>query len=349
MEPVMASARSSLLNMLTRVLMWLLFRSRQHPTRYRESMARLDLKSRRPPPPHITTEIVDLPVPGCWVRNAQAPAGRVILYLHGGAFIMRLPHGHTAMVARLCTETGHSAFMAYYRLAPEHPFPIPAEDCLSAYRSLLDEGYQARDIAVMGDSAGGNLALALLHLVRRAGLPMPGSVAALSPITDFAQISATWRLNRWRDPMYRVQGFVNPVEWYLQGASPVDPVASPYYGDFSGFPPLLFIVGGLEALLDDSIGMARKAVESGIPAKVHLWKGMPHVFLLQESLPEARLAIREIAAWLAALPPGGAGLYRGCVEVFDVQPLTARLRRETNDVFLDAPTPTTALSAESRA
>lgn len=336
----MASARSTLLNLITRLVMRLIFRRRRPILEYRASLTRLD----RPQalPSAITLEEVTGAVPGRWLRHAQPRSKQTLLYLHGGAFIMRLPQGHGAMVARFCADSGISAFMAWYRLAPEHPFPAAPEDCLAAYRMLLDAGHRPEDIVVMGDSAGGNLALAVLHLIRRAGLPMPSGVIALSPITDFAQISATWRLNHWRDPMYRVQGFVNPVEHYLQGANPVDPVASPYYGDLSGFPPLYFLLGELEALLDDSVGMVRKAIESGVPARIQIWQGMPHVFVLKDVLPEAAHARREIAAWLRGLrerAPPPAPLYRSAVEVFDLQPFTGRLRRESNEVFLSCETP----------
>lgn len=333
----MASARAPFLNFLTRILMRFVFRRPKEAVVYREAFARLE--GRRPVklPAGTVIEDVDGPVPGRWVRTGDTSSGQVILYLHGGAFIMRLPQGHTGMVARLCAATKADAFMAWYRLAPEHPFPAAPEDALRAYRYLLDRGHAPNDVVIMGDSAGGNLALSVLHLIRGAGLPMPGGVATLSPITDFAQVSGTWRLNDWRDPMYRVQHYVNPVRFYLQGASPVDPVASPYYGDLRGFPPLLFVLGGLEALLDDSVGMVRKAVEHGVAARLQVWRGMPHVFPLHDALPEAAVAIREIAAWMAACrspevhrtPP-----WRTCVELFDVAPFTGRVRRTTNDVDL---------------
>ena len=104
---------------------------------------------------------------------------------------------------------------------------------------------------------------------------------------------------------------------------------------------MYFMVGGNEALLDDSIGMARKAIEQGVPAHVQIWRGMPHVFVLQNVLPETPLARREIAAWLTNLReprPEAAALYRGCVEVCDLAPFTHTLSRVTNDVFLDVPT-----------
>jgi acetyl esterase/lipase len=337
--------RSKLLNFATRGLMGLIFRQAKPVNEYRPRMDRLDKSQQKPSPAGIAIEEIEAPVRGRWIRNQNADTGKAstqtILYLHGGAFSFRMVHGHTAMVSEFCVASGASAFMPWYRLAPEYPFPAAPDDCLAAYRYLLDSGHAAGNIVVMGDSAGGNLALSLLHLIKRAALPMPSGVITLSPITDAAQISATWRLNKWRDPMYVVQGAVNPALWYFHGHNPLDPAISPYYGDFSGFPPLYFIVGGVEALLEDSVGMVRKAIDVGIPAKVQIWCGMPHVFLVNPMLPESRYAKLEVIKWLADLRAGKPAipkqeLYRSCVEVFDLKPFTHRLVRETNDVFVGA-------------
>ncbi len=336
----MASARSSILNAITRLAMWALFRVKKPASEYRALMAGLDRKQKLRLPPGIAIDDVAAPLPGRWIKNTAAASKQIVLYLHGGAFIMRLPNGHTSMVAGFCAASRCQAFMAWYRLAPEHAFPAAPDDCLTAYRMLLDSGHRAQDIVVMGDSAGGNLALALLHRIKAAALPMPAGVIALSPITDFAQVSASWRTSTWRDPMYRVQRFVNPVEHYLQGADPIDPAASPYFGDFTGFPPIHLVVGGIEALLDDSVGFARKAIDCGIEVHLQIWQGMPHVFVLQDILPETRLAKLEIARWLQNLHEHAAApnpLYRSCVELFERQAFTGHLRRVTNDRYLCLP------------
>ena len=332
----MPSIRSKLLNFTTRQMMRFIFRREKPVESYRAVFARLDPK--RPLPSGIDVADVDGPVTGRWLKNSASNSPQTILYLHGGAFSMRLLNGHSAMVSDFCAKSGASAFMPFYRLAPEHAFPAAPDDCLAAYRWLLDEGRRPDDIVIMGDSAGASLSLVLLHLIKRERWPMPRGVIALSPITDAAQISATWRQNRHLDPMYVVQAHVNPARWYFAGQHPMNPAISPYYGDFSGFPPFYLMVGGVEALLDDSIGMVRKAVESGIPAKVQVWCGMPHVFPLISLLPEAGLAVQEIVKWLALLrapqvPMAKEDLYKSCVEWIDLQPVFHRLTRETNDVY----------------
>lgn len=320
--------------------MWWMFRNREHPTVYREKMGRIDRKRARPAPPGLEYEDVTHPVPGRWIRNSSARPGQIILYLPGGAFVMRLPEGHSALVADVCRAAGTQAFIAWYRLAPEHPFPAAPEDCLVAYRELLKLGHKAQDIVVMGDSAGGNLAMALPHLIRAAGLPMPAGVVGLSPITDFAQVSASWRLNRWRDPMYMVQSVVNPIRWYLGNPELqlTDPRISPYYGDFASFPRLYFMLGALEALVEDGVGMARKAIDAGVPAKVHVWDGMPHVFPLHDVLPEALVARDQIAAWLEELrappqPLPKRELEKDVLAYFTYTGLTGRITCETNDIY----------------
>lgn len=337
----MPSARSRAVNALTRIVMRVAYRSPKEVTAYRPQYAKSDNRVRAPLPTGLELEDIDSPINGRWLRNSSATSGTTILYLHGGAFIMRLPKTHTAFVATFCAELGASAFLPWYRLAPEHPFPAAPEDCLRAYEYLLESGTQPAHIILMGDSAGANLVLSLLHLIKNKALPMPAGAVVFSPITDFAQVSATWRLNTWRDPMYVVQGVVAPQTHYLQGASPVDPIASPYYGDLSGFPPLLVNVGGVEAMLDDSVSFVKKAVEAGVHARVQIWKGMPHVFLLYKLLPETAAARHEVVAWVRArfepAPATGSTeqpLYRSCVEVFDRHAFTGRMRRTTNDVYL---------------
>ena len=333
--------RSQTFNLITWLRMRRPRRGTKGVTDLRSEYALFDAVSTQLPP-GISTEDQSTPVRGRWLRNAGSTE-RVILYLHGGGFILRQPKTHTALAASFCSELEASAFLPWYRLAPEHPFPAAPEDCLAAYRHVLEAGHRASDVVLMGDSAGGNLALSTLHLIRRDGLPVPAAAIGLSPSTDLAQVSATWRLNKWRDPVYPAQRVFHPQRHYLQGASPVDPIASPYYGDLSGFPPILIVVGGVEALVDDAVSFVKKAVESGVRAKVHLWRGMPHVFMLFEALPESAPARRRVVEWLdgVALHPdadavasGTPPLHKSCVEVFDMTPFTGAVRRETNDVYL---------------
>ncbi len=329
----MASMRSRLLVAATRLFMKLKSKDLGDVRKQRENLAVMDKLGNIPD--GITLQDQDDPRPGRWIKYTGAK--RTILYLHGGAFVLRLPNSHSSMVAQICAACDANAFLPWYRLAPEDPFPAAPEDCLLAYRYLLESGHKAKDIVVMGDSAGGNLALSLIHLIKRNNLEMPGAAVMLSPVIDFAQISATWRLNTKSDPIYPLNAVVNPARHYLQGSSPIDPIASPVYGNYAGFPPLLFVVGSIEVLVDDSVGAVKKAIEHGVRANVHIWRGLPHVFMLKPFIPETNLAIDKIVDWLQTLetPKPKEKLYRTCVEVFNRRPLTGGLERSTNDLYLD--------------
>lgn len=325
----MTSLTAQLLNAIVRISVSMTWRASLDVEASRGKI----IRSERPLklPANITIEDIEAPASGRWVRPTS-PIERVILYLHGGAFLFRLPGLHTPFVADLVAQSGVQAFMPWYRLAPEHPFPAAPQDCLAAYRHLLAH-FDPSNIVVVGDSAGANLTLSLLHATKAQSLPMPACAIALSPITDFAEISASWLSGRRTDPMYPVQEIVKPQRHYLQGASITDPRASPYYGDLSGFPPLLCITGEIEALRDDSVSFVKKASEAGVFAEAHIWHGMPHVFPLHRITREAKLATGEVVRWIQT--SGANAGSRGSadrVKQFDVAPLSGKLSCDSNDV-----------------
>lgn len=219
---------------------------------------------------------------------------RVLLYIHGGAFVAYTPDVYAAMVASWCQPLKTRALMLDYRLAPEHPFPTALEECLAAYRWLLDQGYQAKDIVIAGDSAGGNLTLATLQHLKAANQPLPSCAVLLSPFLDFTLSGASALGNAPHDPIFNlafavgIRGFYAPAETYSQ------PSVSPLFGDFSGLPPLLFQVGSTEMLLDDSVRAAARADAAGVPVQLEIWKRLPHVFQMIAALPQARAAAQRI-------------------------------------------------------
>lgn len=242
-------------------------------------------------------------VPAVWVRTpAPVRKGKVLLYIHGGGFIL----GSAATDLSLPLQVGPAAGMAVlsvdYRLAPEHPHPAAVDDVLGAYRWLLKQGYRARDIGVFGDSAGGALALALVLGARDAGLKLPAAVAVLSPVTDLTGAGDTRTTLAGFDPLI---GGDATSRWavYLGGHDPREPLVSPLYGDLKGFPPLLIHAGSREVLLSDSLRLARKARAAGVDVTLDVWDGMWHVFQGNPGIPEAREAVEEIAAFFRA----GAG------------------------------------------
>jgi len=246
-------------------------------------------------------------VPGEWVKaGADADAARM-LYLHGGGYFACSPSTHRAITGAYARQ-GFAVFAPAYRLAPEHPFPAALDDALAAYRGMLEADWSPRGIVIAGDSAGGGLALATLLAAKNAGLPMPACALLFSPWTDLAGTGASVQSNRERDPMLVAERLREGGEIYLNGADPVNPLASPLYGDLAGLPPLLIQVGDGEILLDDSTRLAQRAREAGVQVDLKIWKEMPHVWQISQNfLPEARVALDE-AAGFAKRHIGAAGL-----------------------------------------
>jgi acetyl esterase/lipase len=198
-------------------------------------------------------------------------------------------------------------------LAPEHPFPAAHQDVLAAYEWLLETGVPASAIAISGDSAGGNLALALAVRLRDSGGPQPACIVLFSPWTDLAGTGATVRTNDGRDPMFRPGNLTAFASAYLQGARPDDPNVSPAYAVLSGLPPLLLHVGSTELLLDDARQIHASICTSGGTCRLRVYDDVAHCWQMFAPLvPEAAESLREAAAFIAQSLEGGAGgLLRG--------------------------------------
>jgi acetyl esterase/lipase len=241
-------------------------------------------------------------VPAEWLIPPGAPEDRALLYFHGGAWFMGSARTHRGLVSRLAFAAGVRALSIDYRLAPEHPFPAGLEDCLAAYDWLQRIGIQSRRIAVAGDSAGGNLALAMLIALRDAGKPLPAAAAALSAPTDLAATGELPRTRARLDPFFHsAAGLAAVLKIYCGDRDPREKLISPLYDDLHGLPPLLLHVGDHEALRDDSVRFGEKAAAAGVNARTVVWPGMFHVFqMFDPLLPEAGQANGQIGAFIRA-------------------------------------------------
>ena len=237
---------------------------------------------------------------GEWVRPMAAGAvlGR-LLYLHGGGFVGCSPRTHRPITAAFARR-GWEVFVPDYRLAPEHPHPAALEDCVAAWRAMAGS---AGRVTVAGDSAGGQLALALMLHERDAGRAMPQAAALLSPATDLSGGSASITENATRDAMFHGPGLAHLAQAYLQGADPTQASASPLLADLSGLPPLIIHAGTDEALRDDATRLAAKAREAGVRVQLQLWPGVMHVWQLVRFMPEARRSIALMSDFLCAAEP----------------------------------------------
>lgn len=227
--------------------------------------------------------------------------GRVLLWLHGGAFVFpAAPNMHLVLVARLCRELGAAGFVPDYRLAPFNRFPAALDDCDRAYSALLRLGYAPSQIVLGGDSAGGSLVFGVLQRIRKQNLPMPACVVALSPVTEMGRVHAppSRHQRARRDPLLPIAALSRVDELYCGGWDASDPELSPLYMDCSGLPPTLFMASDTEILLDDTLLLAERAHEAGVETVCQVWPYYPHALPLFEPMfRELEPVRREIAAF----------------------------------------------------
>lgn len=228
------------------------------------------------------------------------PAGRTLLYLHGGGYITCSPRSHRGLLARLCLATGGRCVAVDYRKAPEHPFPAAIDDALRAYRALLAAGQAPERLAVGGDSAGGGLTLALLQRLRAAGEPLPACVVLLSPWVDLEGQGQTIEDNSAYDYL-RPRALSGAVDLYLAGHDRRDPLASAIHADLSGLPPILMQTGSAELFCSENLTLAEHARRDGVELIHEVEEGMVHVYQLFADLePRARRAIERIGEFVRA-------------------------------------------------
>jgi monoterpene epsilon-lactone hydrolase len=238
-----------------------------------------------------------------WIVPPNAATDRVIVYLHGGGYVMGSINTHRAMIARIARASQARALALDYRLAPEHPFPAAVEDATAAYRWLLAQGYRPGKIVISGDSAGGGLVLAALVALRDANVPLPACAVPISPWTDMEGTGASMKTNAAKDPMVAPSGsnggLFNMAKAYVGSGDPKNPLASPLHADYRGIPPLLIQVGATETLLDDSTRIAEKAKAAGVKVDLEVWDEMIHVWhVFAKLLPEGQQAIDRIGQYV---------------------------------------------------
>lgn len=275
-------------------------RSRHQTLEYeRRSYRAMEALIPRPPRSTRTTSVNANGVKADYITTRSSRPDRCLLFLHGGGYRVGSPASYRHFTWRIASAARARVLAIDYRLAPEHPFPAALDDAVSSYRWLLGGGVDPRHLAVVGDSAGGGLALALLLRLRDDGLPLPAAAVALSPWTDLALTGASLTLNARADPMLNADDVPRFAADYLAGADPRDPYASPLYGDPAGFPPTLLHVGGDEILRDDAVRMAEKMRRANCQVELEIWPRMPHGWhAMAPFLPEARAAIAAIGTFL---------------------------------------------------
>lgn len=234
-----------------------------------------------------------------WITSPGADSDRVVLYLHGGGYVICSVNTHRDLASRLSRAAAARVLIIDYRLAPEHPHPAAVDDAVSAYRWLLRNGVNPRRTTVAGDSAGGGLTVATLVALREGDERLPAAAVCLSPWVDLEGIGESMVTKAAVDPMVKPELLRRMAAHYLGSLDPRTPLAAPLYADLSGLPPLLIQVGTAETLLDDATRLAEKARRAGVEVRLEPWEDMVHVWhIFAPMLPEGRQAIERIGEFV---------------------------------------------------
>lgn len=254
---------------------------------------------------------------GAWfVPDERRDAASRMLYLHGGAFISGTVKSHRGFASALAKTLKIPVFMPSYRLAPENRYPAALDDSVEAYeyvrRTDPAGDSPAGHLIIAGDSAGGNLALALHHRLTNEAKPIANALLVCSPLTDMTHSLPSWTERAEIDPMLRPGVTEQLNADYVPVGMPDEqrshPYLSPLFGDFSNAPPTLIFVGGLERLYDDSVYLAREMRKAGVDVACHEEEALFHDWpLFVPVLPAANRAQETILRWYERVSRGADG------------------------------------------
>ena len=228
------------------------------------------------------TETEDVDLDGMhaeWVRAARPHMGRnVILYCHGGGYSTGSSLYARTITTKLAATTSMDVFVFDYALAPEKPYPAGMNDAMKAWDYLMLLGYGARDVILAGDSAGGNMALSLTLKLKEESRLLPRGIVLMSPWTDLTGTSKSYRTRADKDPVLSEEYIRKMAEDYCAGQDVKNPLISPLFGDFRGFPPVNIQVGSNEILLNDSAALYKNMLKDSVSVHLEIFNGMWHVF-----------------------------------------------------------------------
>lgn len=264
-------------------------------TRIDEAMAQLPLAEGT-----VTQPFVRSGVPGIECRPVEmADDAPILLYFHGGGFRIASALAYRSYGSHLAAVLGARVLLVEYRLAPEHKFPKAVDDCFAVWESLLAEGIDTGRIVIAGDSAGGGLAASVTMHALADGV-LPAGVICCSPWVDLTITADTYDKNAESDKLFSRTSAEEAAPAYLGGADPMNPIASPLFGDWNGAPPLLILVGDAEVLLDDSRKLADVAKAAGVDVTLSVYPEMPHIWTMSyPAFPEAVEGVTEMAEFVA--------------------------------------------------
>ena len=237
-----------------------------------------------------------------WYRPEKARSGKILLYLHGGAFVLGSCDSHRKLVTQIARAGRIDAVLPEYRLAPEYPYPAGLQDCVGVYRALLEYGYNPDNIVVGGDSAGGGLTMSLMLELRHTGLPLPGAAVLLSPFLDLTASGESVTTRAAQEPWFRAEDVRVVIKYYCPDENLEDPLISPVFANVAGLPPTLVQVGDDEILLSDSTRITEKMNAAGVEVELQIYPEMWHVFqLFVGKMPESRVAVDKIGDFIGKI------------------------------------------------
>jgi acetyl esterase/lipase len=264
---------------------------------FRKSVDKASVKIKMPK--NVTVQVVSADgLNAEWIIPDNEVKNKALLYVHGGGFISGSCLTHRMHVAKFARACQIKSLVFDYRLAPENPFPAALEDCVIAYKWLLNQGYKSSDIIVGGESAGASLTLSLLLALKARNVSLPKAAFSISPITDLTCSAKSFEYNAKKDvaPMGSWTVWTN---LYISGSDTKNPLLSPLFGNFEGFPPLYICVGTHEIHYDDCVNVSQVAGQFGVNVTFRQWEKMIHAFpLLSPLFPEAKEAFNEICDFI---------------------------------------------------
>ncbi len=264
----------------------------------RESMRNIKSKGI---PKGVSVKNLEIEGVSCEVFQCEGNTkDKAVLYFHGGGFCLGIYPANREFVAGLAKASEANFYVPDYRLAPEHPFPAALEDAVAVYKGMLNKGYNAEDIIVMGDSSGCALALSALQVLKRSGEKMPCALVFITPALDFTGKGETFKTMAAKDP-FKYEDPLSIAKIYLKENDPTSPMISPLFGELSCLPPALIHAGEYDVFLSDSCRFFDEFKAAGGQAELKIWKKMWHIFHMQAALvPESKKALDELCSFIKA-------------------------------------------------
>jgi monoterpene epsilon-lactone hydrolase len=263
--------------------------------------------SAQPLPADVTVTAAELGgVPTAEVTVDGIEPRHVVLYFHGGVYVMSDAFLAAGLASQVGRRTHAKVISVDYRLAPEHPYPAAVDDALAAYEALLQTGVAPSEIAFAGESAGGGLVVATLVNARDHGLPLPVAAFVMSPYVDLTLAGATMETRREVDPLLSRELLQARIPDYTAGQDAALALISPVFADLSGLPPLIIQAGTHEVLLDDAVRLAQQAVAADVEVTLDITPGVPHVFQAYSAMLDEAAAALDRAGQLLLAHLAGA-------------------------------------------